>query len=215
MEVTPNTITTEIGSHLGRELDEPFKRLLLAKVDAWRSRLIRNSLQTKPQESKFFRQTIYVPMEAGSLVPECIGAEVCPAAISIKIIPIPLRIGSTLFDYVGSVDGKEPFYEQSPGTGNFFSAMKYLGATVKYSYVLGRFEVPDHPNLPALRVDGIFDSPASVMEFNCANSGVGCDYWDQPYPVTGDVKQMIVQGILQTDYAQPEKSEDKEVLVNP
>jgi hypothetical protein len=221
--VTLNTITTEIASSLKRELDVPFKRMLAHKVDAWRSRLIRNSLQTKPNESKFFRQTIYILMQPGTSLPSCVGLEICPVAISTKQIPMPLRFGSSIFDYVGSVDGKTPFYEAAPGTLSYLMSGRYSHDVVFYTYVSRRFEVDSHPNLPAMRADGVFDQPSAVLEFNCSSQlegGVGepgsCDFWDMPYPVTGDIKQMIVQSILQVDFAQPAAvPEVHEVEVNP
>lgn len=213
--VSLNSITTEIAASLKRELDEPFKRMLAAKVDAWRSRLIRNSLQTKPNESKFFRQTIYVPLQSGSSLPDCIDISICPAAISVKTIPVPSRFGPSLFDFVGSVDGKVAFSEGSPGVTEYLKSGRYSSNTIYYEYILGRIQIPDHSNLPAVRVDGVFDAPWAVMEFNCENSGIDCDYWNLAYPVTGDIKQMIVQGILQIDFAQPAAvPEVEEIEVN-
>lgn len=214
-----NKITTEIATSLRKELDEPFKRILAEKVDNWRSRLIRNSLQEKPLESKFFRQTIWVPLQMVNPIPDCVegsdGAPVCDMLRSTVKLPTPLRYSTALFDYVGSVDGKNAFSEGAPGTEQYLLAGKYSRHSVYYSFPNGFLEIDERQrSIPMVRVDAVFDKPSEAMEFNCANSGQ-CDYWDEPYPVTGDILQMIIQSILQVDYNQPVVPSDKEVELKP
>lgn len=209
---TLSTITTEIASHLGKELDEPFKRLLAQSVDNWRSRLIRNSVQEKPNESKFFRQTIYVPLIDSPALPGCItGPELCPVKVSAKPVPKPLRYGPSLYEYVGSVDGLRPFAEETPGATAYQSAGRYSSKWVFYGWVNDYIRISGYPNLTIVRMDGIFDKPYQVMQFNC-DAGMDCDFWDKPYPCTGDIIQMIVQAIVESYKTAPA---DKSIEVSP
>lgn len=209
---TLNSITTEIAAHLEKELDEPFKRLLAQAVDNWRSRLLRNSLQDKPNESKFFRQTLYIPLIKASQLPDCLeGPDLCPVRISSTEIPRMVRYGISYIDYIGSIDGNVPFSDQPPGQGQYLTAGKYASKTIYYSLINRYVRVYNHPNLPSVRLDGVFENAYEVMMFNC-NAGVGCDYWDLPYPATGDIVQMIVQAVVESFKTAPT---DKDVEVSP
>lgn len=207
---TLNSVTTEIAIHLKKELDESFKRMLAQKVDNWRARLIRNSLEKKPGDAKFFFQDIWVPMERVSPIPDCVPAPVCPVMRSVKPIPAPLRYGTSLFDFVGSVDGSTSFDNAQIGMDLYLLAGKYSKNTIFYKYIMEHIEV-EHPNLPYIRVRGIFDGPAKVMEFNCESNGQ-CDYWNMEYPCTKDVLQQVVQYIIAE--FNPPNITDRQIEVN-
>lgn len=212
--MTPNEITTDIASQLSKELDDVFKLILFQKVGYWRSRLLRNSLEKKPNEAKFFVQTLYVAMEPKKPEPDCIEIpNSCPAAISIKQLPAPLRYSSTLFEFVGSVDGTKTFSYGLSATSQYLNAGKYSKNRVAYDWVDNRIVVEGYPNLPMLMVKGIFDKPEDVMQFNCAN-GIGCDYWDAEYPCTGELLQQVVQYIV-AEYKGERINVGKQIEVNP
>lgn len=209
-----SSMTTEIAVALKKELDEPFKRLLAQSIDNWRSRLIRNSLQTKPNESKFFRQKVYAKMEDGTTTPVCVGAPGCPVRRSVYKIPTPVRFSIQLYDYVGSVDGKTPFSESIPGMGQYQTAGKYSKNNIYWGLDIdGHSFVEGMPNLPYMMFEGVFDRPSEVMQFNCDN-GTDCDYWDKQYPVPGDIAQQIIQFII-AGYREPVPVANKEVQTTP
>lgn len=214
MVPTLSTITTEIASQLKKELDEPFKRMLAEKVDNWRSRLIRNSLEKKPWDAKFYLQTIYIPMERRAEAPDCINVPgTCPVSMSISNIPKPLRYNTQLFNYLGSADGSRAFMYAPDGTGEYLTAGKYSRHSVLYKWNGEKVWIPDHPNLPMIRITHIFDNPSEILEFNC-NGTAGCDFWEQPYPCTRDILQQIVQYIVQ-EYNPPVGTSDKSIEVTP
>lgn len=197
MVPTLNTITTEIASQLKKELDEVYKRILAEKVDNWRARLIRNSLEKRPQDAKFFIQTVYIPMERTSEIPACLGAPAdCPVSRSIKNIPKPLRYGTVLFDSVGSANGSTGFTFASNGTEQYLSAGKYSKNSIYYGWDGAKLFIRSKPNLPLIKIVGVFENPSEIFEYNC-NAGIECDGWDKPYPVTRDVLQQIVQYIIE------------------
>lgn len=210
-------ITEEIASHLKKELDEPFKRLLADKVHAWRGTLVRRTLQEHPRERVHFRQTIWVKMESAPVVPTCVDGQFpgCDQMRSTKELPAALRAGDVQFDYVGSADGKNPFRQTIPGTTGVLLSGKYSKNVVFYDTVNNYLVLDNATGIPLVRIDGIFDNPEEVAGFNCKESGGGCDGFDDPYPVSNDIKQAIVQCILTVDYQVKITPDEKEIEVNP
>ena len=209
-----NSITTIIASHLDREFDEPFKRMLGEVVDNWRSTLLGRSLEKHPSQRAIYRQTLFVPMEEAAAVACNVSIPLCNVARSKDVIPTPLRSGSITFDYVGSIDGLNPFRLSSPGTVESLSSGKYSRNSYFYEYTNGYIEVRQNRKLPMIRVDGVFDRPTEVMQLNCKYAGHGCDWWNDPYPVTGDLAQMITQYMLTVDYNRINVPNGQEIEVN-
>jgi hypothetical protein len=208
-----NEITTGLAAHFDKQTDEPFKRFLAPKVNFWRSKLVVNSLEKHPEQRKFFRQTIWLSMEEDDLVDCPIPMTLCRIASSKFEVPRPMRVGDILFDYVGAIDGKVPFREAAPGMIGFMTEGRYSRNTTFYEYWNDKIKVRAYKSLPKIRVDGVFDDPIAVMEFNCRNSGQ-CDWWNEEYPITGDMLQMVVQYILQVDFNRSAMPITPEVEVN-
>lgn len=209
-----NRITTLIASQLNRESDEPFKRMLAVRVDYWRSTLIQRSLEKHPEQRKFFRQTLWVPMELASLAPLTLPLPLPVVSQSVTALPVPIRHKDVLFDYVGGIDGDSPFREASVGTTDYVAAGKYSRKIVFYRYEMDLIRIKGSELLPKVRVDGVFDKPLEAMKFNCSCSNIDCDYWNKPYPVTGDVLQSIVQYIMEVDFQRPPARVEAETEVN-
>lgn len=195
-----NQLTTVIAQQYDREQDEPFKRSLEVRVKAWRSTLISRSLEKHPDQRKFFSQTIWVPMICAHRIPCLIPGKPHDTMKSKNPLPVPLRFGNSLFDYVGSVDGRSAFQYAAPGATQLNEHSKYARFQTQwewenqYIFLTKKFNV----NTPMIRVDGVFDDPADVFRYNCNSQD--CDYWDLPYPVPGDIRQMLIQYINQVDF---------------
>lgn len=209
-----NRITTGIASHFNRESDEPFKRILAVKVDYWRSTLVQRSLEKHPEQRKFFRQTLWVPMETVSSVPLKLPFTPSVLSQSVTTIPSPIRHRDELFDFVGDVEGTTPFRPAVIGTTDYLQAGKYSKKAVFYRYEEDMIRIKSNSLIPVVRVDGVFDKPLDVMKFNCNCSNTDCDYWNKPYPITGDILQMVVQYILEVDYQRVAAKEPIETEVN-
>lgn len=212
--MTLNEITVVIASHLEKELDEPFKMILAEKVAYWRARLIKNSVEKDQKERRFFKQVIYVKMKEQNEILCQVPYTQCKVAISIAKIPKPARANSILFDYVGAVDGMNPFQEGSGGMIPYLMKGKYSKDVIRYTYENDYIRVYGNSKIPVIRIDGVFDNPEEAAKLNC-NSGTSddCDFWNKEYPVTGDILQLIVQSILQIDYNRPPNTETKQIPV--
>lgn len=209
--MTPNEITAVIAEPLSRQLDMAFRIQLMERVKVWRSRLVANSLQKHPAQRKFFRQTVYLKMEKTTAVP-CAPEVSCPVARTIVEVPLPIRVGSSLFDYVGGVDGNSPFREVTPGMESYVNTSRFSHLFHTYKYT-NRYITTPNSDLPLLMVDGIFDDPMAVQELSCRSQGIPCDMWDSTYPVSGDLLQLIIQNIQYVDYRRPGEVENHEVPV--
>lgn len=213
--MTLNEVTTLLASQYGKELDMPFKLILAERVRVWRSRLLKNSLDKDQKDRKFFRQRLYLKMETTADTPTCTGFTGCPVAQTINIVPKPLMANNILFDYVGSVNGMNPFQEVISGMGAYANASKYTKNTTKFTWTGEKIQVLNNPRLPYLLVDGIFDNPQEVAAMNCASGqSTDCDFWNQEYPVPGALMQLIIQSITQIDFNRPSVPNDQEVPVS-
>lgn len=205
MADTLNKITTIIASKLKREQDEPFKRMLAVEVDQWRATLVARSLEKHPDQRNFFTQTIWAAMECYYPIPCNTAITLCNVMKSKAHIPDPMRFGTTLFDYVGGIDGKTPFRIATVGTKDSLRSDKWTSKKTLYEYTNKAILIDNQvynfaeKPIPMIRIDAVFDSPLEAFKFNCANGG-NCDFWDTPYPSTKDINQMIIQYVLQINY---------------
>ena len=212
--MTPNELSTLIAEKQGRPLDVPFKLMIMERAKAWRSRLLKNTLEFNPIERRFFKQTIIVKMEK-QFITGCVDVPGvnCMEAVSDEI-PQPLRVGGTLFDYVGGVDGKSPFGIADIGTEFYLNAGKYSQGEVRYTWHSPRIKV-NRPTVPYIMVTSIFDDPVAVNALTCEGQG-DCDYWDKEWPAGGELLQLIIQSLETIDFRRPNEPDNDrrpEVLV--
>jgi hypothetical protein len=210
-------ITTEIAAAVNKELDEPFKRMMVPKVDAWRGTLIRRTLKENPGERVHFRQTLYVPLVESSPVPECKDPDqvLCTVMQTTLAIPASVRAGDIQYDYVGSIDGNTPFRRKDPGIGNVLKNGKYSKSIILWEEIARYINIEGAIGLKMIRIDGVFDKPSEIAQFNCESGQGGCDFWNEPYPVTSDIRQAIVECILKVDFGLGNTVSDKDIEVTP
>lgn len=184
--MTLNQFTTEIAGRYGRELDMQYRQWLVPQIGHWRSRLIRNSLEKRPQDKGQFLQSIYIPLTYGDYT--CGGFE-CQGSFS-ATLPKLVRIGDTPFEYLGSLDGKSPYRYNDIGTESYIS--EGMTAHLFHGYRLDNNTVviPDK-RIKAVMATGIFDEPEKAMEWQCKYTGTGCDWWNAEYAITGDIAALI------------------------
>lgn len=216
--MTPNEITTLIAQEKDKELDVPFKKIIYERVKYWRSTLIKQSLDKVRQDARYFRQTIYMPMELVNRT-----ALVAPVpisdfqAISSYDIPLPLRVSDNgMFSYVGAIDGQSSFGWADSGTITYLQAGKYSGKAIFYEWWNNKLVTSCLPNLNKAMIQGVFNEPEEAMKFYTGVYTPTLDWWDMDIPMSGDIEQRVVQCILGVDFAdkQKPKSEDYQVQTN-
>lgn len=201
--MTPNEITTLIAKNLDKELDVPFKLTIMARIDVWRSRHIRNTLEKDVSSRKFFTSTLYVPMETVNTTDCTVPYTQCKVSRSPKL-PAPVRANGILFDYVGTIDGSRSFTYALKESQEFNEHNKYNKNIVSYEWENNRLKV-SLPNIPKIKVIGIFDNPTKLLEFSCSGEGEDdCDFWNTEYPCTYEILQLCIQTVEQVDFKEKE-----------
>lgn len=212
--MTLNEITTVLAERLERPFDTPLKLILAERVKVWRSRLIRNSIDKDERERQYFKQTLFVPLQAGTEVICNVPFTQCAIAISKCKIPVPLRGNNIYYDYVGNITGTKPFKKFVTGTLEYLMHGKYSKKTIWFKVENDLLKVWGNPELPMAMIEGIFDNPEEVANLNCTcGQTAQCDFWNQPYPVSGDILQMILQAIIDSDYGRSRGTESEQIPV--
>lgn len=207
--MTLNEITVLIASDFDRQFDEPFKLMLGERVKYWRSRLIRNSLEKDARERKFFTQPIYVPMTKSSPVPCASPVDLCPVAMSVDI-PKPIRANGILFDYVGAIDGSNAFSLATSGTLSYLLKGRYSHNSIRFNYMAPRVLVYKD-DIPTILINAVWDDPEAAAKLNCSTRNIACNFWDEEYPITNDLLQLVVQSINQIDFNRGVKPQEIEI----
>ena len=211
--MTPNEITTVLAAGLDKTFDTPFKLMLMERVDLWRARLMKNSLDKTPMDRKFFRSTVFLSTTETTEVPCTLPVTMCKVYMTEKVIR-PLRANSILFDYVGGINGMNPFSESSPGNVYYKTKGKYSKNTVPFIYSNERIYV--FTKVPMIRVDFIPEDPSRLQDYQCTpTEDYVCDYWNTEYPCTMEILQLIFQGIREIDFKQDPKVQETSIPVNP
>lgn len=216
--MTPNEITTLVAMNLGKELDVPFKKALYERVKYWRSTLIKQSLDNRPQQDKYFLQTIYLPLQKVDTL-QVVDSRLSQfEAITTIEVPIPIRVSDQIFNYVGGVDGTSPWGYADAGTLMYIMAGQYAALFNHYQYVNRKLSIRKYPDLEYVRIGGIFNSPEEAMIYETIPPRPNLDWWDVDIPMSGDIEQRVIQCILTTDYQKAaqaaDKTDDHQVQVN-
>jgi len=189
--MTLNEITTLIAGRFGKELDLQYRQWLVPQINAWRSRLIRNTLQKNPQDRDRFMQTIQIPLTYQDYT--CgLG---CMGSMS-EELPDVVRVGELPFEYFGGADLKSPYRYNDVGTDSWIS--RGMTAHMFHTYLLDnkRAIVPNE-RIGKLVGRGIFEKPDLAMQWQCQHAGVGCDWWNAEYPISGDIQTDLTTAIQQ------------------
>jgi hypothetical protein len=192
--MTPNQITDLLAMELRAEGNFPFKKAILERVNTLREQMLKRTLEKTPADRKFFVQPLRVPMEnfnmlEGTSLHKIWSRSKCA-------LPRPLRANSTLFDYVGSLDGANPFRHTEPGHEAFLAEGRYGTLTLAYRMENYRLVVMQ-AGVPEVLVYGIFADPEDAYRIDAASRNcTDCDYWEAEYPCSGDVLDIILQEIV-------------------
>lgn len=211
--MTPNEITTVLAAGMDKTFDTPFKMMLMERVDMWRARLIKNTLDKTPADRKFFRSTIYLSTTETKVAPCTLPVTLCDVYVTSKVVR-PLRANSILFDYVGGINGMNPFSESSPGNIYYKNKGKYSKDTVSFLYSDEKIYV--FTKVPMIRVDFIAEDPSLLQDYQCTpTADYNCDFWNSEYPCPLEILQLIFQSIREIDFRQDPKLQENSIPVNP
>lgn len=194
--MTPNEISTLVAEALNRQFDIPFRLAVFEKFKLWRSELIKNSIDKKPALKNMYLQSIIVKMAPYSTKGCSDGPNCVDAARTLIPIPLAIKVGVTPYDYVGGVQGNNPYTHAQPTAGRYLAAGKYSGDATFWHRLNGHVIV-SNPVVTDVRIDDVFDDPLEAQRLTCESAGLPCDLWNEPYPGTpNDIIRMGVQYVI-------------------
>lgn len=211
--MTFNELAVLIAEPLERPLDVSFREQLKARIRYWRSRLLKNTLDKKPSDRKFFTQPITVQMEE-------VDAAQCNISLNCKVlrskvkIPSMIRANSILFDFIGSAEGSNPYRLTPRWQMYYFLQDKYAPKVTTYiAFEDGYLIIPYSPLVQYVRIEGIFEDPEEAAAVTCSSTTADCNFDESEYPIPGDIAQLIVQSILDIDFRRKSDDNGPEVKV--
>lgn len=190
--MTPNEISTLVAEALNRQFDIPFRLAVFDKFKLWRSELVKNTIEKKPALKNMFIQSLTVKAAPYSSKGCTDGPNCVDSARSLIKVPMAIKVGVTPYDYVGGIQGNNPYTHGQPTASRFLSAGKYSGNST-FWYQSNGHVIVTNPMISDIRIDDVFDDPLEVQRLNCEAQSLPCNIWDEPYPATP--MDIIRQGI--------------------
>lgn len=206
-----NQLAEILAERAGRQFDIPFQEEMKVVIDYWRVRLLVDSLNAKPADRKFFTKWIDFPLETVNRsdfpgYPDC-------AILRTKCkIPRTVRANSKLYDFVGKLDRMTTIQIREPYEIRNLMHGVYTGDDPRGALINERLYIFGQLNLPGVSIQLI---PESISDYNacCTDCGSPCLTGDEPYPVSADIKQRIIQAIIATEFRNPAIPETKRTEV--
>lgn len=194
-----NQLAEILAERAGRQYDIPFKEEMKSLVNIWRIRLTRDSLERRPGDRVHFRQYLEVPLIQIN-ISELLGFPDMPVLRTECKLPAPLRANGIFFDFVGSPDKISPFklYTEQHEILPALDA-RYTGRLPKALWLNEYIYVFNKLDMPYLGTSSVWEDPQALANFRCNCGSDSCFDADKPYPVSGDIKQRIIQSILSVE----------------
>ena len=202
-----NQLAEILAERAGRQFDIPFKEEMKVVINYWRVRLLVDTLNSRPKDRQFFVRWIDFPLVEVNRS-DFPGYPDCPILRTKCKIPVTVRANSKLYDFVGklnrmtTIQVRQP-YEIAALLGGVYTGKNPRAALInEYLYVFGDL------SLPGIAVALI---PENIDEYNacCEECGSSCLTHDEPYPVSADLQQRIIQAIIATEFRNPARPETK------
>jgi len=213
--MTLSTIAEILAERVGRQFDIPFQEELTELIVIYRARLLTNSLQKNPAHKKYYSQFIILDLEEVSK-DECDDIIGCPCENikrTVKEIPQSLKVGSNVYDYVGSPGGVEAYGWTTFASEKYMSSSKYTGKKARHTILNNRAYIFNDKNVEKIRVEDVFSDPRKLAEFSCSiEEFVPCYTTTSEFLTDEALTQLIIESILSKElrlYPQEEKIEVK------
>lgn len=198
-----NQLAETLAERQGRQYDHAFKEEMKVLIHIWRQRLLVDSLNSRPEDRQFFRIWIDVPL-IDTPISEFPGFPNNHCVKRTKdCLPKALRANSTMYDFVGFLNKETPIpLESSVSLVKLKMNSRYTGDQPRSVAINGYIYVFNYSG-PAISVSMIPEDMTEVPKLECYDCGDSgqCYTDDEPYPVSGDIAQRIIQAILSTELA--------------
>lgn len=191
-----NAIAEHIAYELKAPLNVELKENIKFSVKYWRATLIRRDVARNGMSDEFL-QRFYFNLVKVDKADACNFNLDCLILRSEFEIPAPIRLNNDiLFKFVGSVDGKAwtyTEYEEVP----YVAYNKFTAKEIRYTWVNKYFYIFGNTKLKKGAVQAPWADP-SLINTSCDSASCYSD--DSEFPISADMLQQIVDGILTREF---------------
>lgn len=213
MKISLNELVQLVADRVGQPfsvpLQEELKVIFNYKLADWMQKII----DKHPEQRKFYLKDITVELERVDRA-DCPVTTECTVLRTVSKIPIPLRSGTTLFDYVGDPDKVDGYTYAAPEEILWLLKYnKYTADRPKYFYLNGYIYIYNEDSLEHVNIRGLWPDQRQLNTFKC--NDVPCytddDQWDVPQDIINTMVQDLFKNELAMKHmlreAQPEEGE--------
>jgi hypothetical protein len=210
MSLSLNRIVSILAERSGRTFDIPFQRELKDMVHYYRGTILKRSLEKNALTRRNFIQSLVLEVEKAPKV-ECPIEFGCIYRTK-EILPKPIRSNNILFDFVGSADMEIAVPPSQEYNITFLKHSKYTGKSPRYVYKNDRIYLYNFDEIQYIGIQGVFDDAKLLEDLKC--NGKACLADDDPYPLSNDLIQQVIEAILKIELRLLPREEETEVEVN-
>lgn len=186
-------LADRVGQPFSVPLQEELKVIFNYKLADWMQKIIAKY----PEQRKFYLKDITVELEEVDEA-DCPVSTDCTVLRTTAKIPIPLRSGTTLFDYVGDPDKLDGYSYSNPEEIVWLTKYnKYTSSRPRYFYVNGYIYIYNENSLEHINIRGLWPDQRQLNTFKCADKPCYTD--DDQWDVPADIINTMIQDILKNE----------------
>ncbi len=194
-----NDIASSLANRVGQPFNVPLQREIKHIMRYKRATMIHQTLEKYPEQRALFMQEVLIPV-ALSNPSECSELTIpgkCKILKTTKTVPTPIRTGSVIFDYVGATSGRDSYGQWNTAYADYLKFNIYTKTRPKWYYINQKLFIFNESSDKFIMIRGVFDDVDSVNA--CGDEKCFTD--DLPFPVSGDLLDIMISSILQVELA--------------
>lgn len=197
MQVSLNDLVSILASRAGQPFNIPLQEEMKVVLRYKRADFFKKLITQHPEQRKLFTKSILVELEAVD-AGECDLETDCIVMKSVNVIPRPLRTDGNPFDFVGSVDKKEPIGYATPAEYDLFNKYnRYTSAKLKYFFKNNYLYIMGNEDQEYAVIMDMWPDPADLHDFTC--DGVPCYTDNDNFDIPEDLINSIINDTLRNE----------------
>lgn len=198
MKVSLNDLVSLLSDRVGQPFNVPLQEELKVIFNYKRADWLQKILDKYPGQRRYFYKDIVAELERVDAA-ECPIEVDCLVLRTVEKIPLPLRSGYALFDYVGDPDKTDGYAytetQQVPVIVKHGS--RWTPNRPKYFYTNGYIYILNEKELDYINIRGIWPDQRQLSPFKCDD--VPCYTDDDQWEIPDDIINTMVQDVLKNE----------------
>lgn len=188
-----------LAERAGKQFNVPFLEEMKDLVVIHRARILTNILEKKPQQKKLYSQSIVLDLEEANR-DECAAVSECACEdvmVTTKEVPVPLKINTNPFDFVGSPGGYVAFAWTTFGGERYTKCSPLTGKNARYTLLNNKIYIFNDLNTEKIRVEAVWDDPRILAAYSCsAEENIPCYTATNDFVADAAIAELVIQDIL-------------------